>query len=86
MRNLIELKSVGCLLNIEKGIVYPQLQNGKADLTMPVYLNQEEVPSEWYRQLSLEDGLHVTKGLANAQGMTGEIRNDYLVYLKKQNR
>ena len=85
MGKLIELKSVGCLLNMEKGIVYPQYENGKPDMSMPISLIEDEVSSEWYRELSLEDGLHVTKGLANAQGMIGAIRNDYLVYLKKQN-
>ena len=88
MENLIELKSVGCLLDMEKGIVYPQFKDGEPDFSLPLHLREEEMSSDWYEELSLEDGLHVTKSLSLVDKYDGNkgwiMSNDYLDVLKNQ--
>lgn len=88
MDNLIELKSVGCLLDVEKGIAYPQFKDGEPDFSLPLHLREEEMSSDWYEQLSLEDGLHVTKSLSLVDKYDGNkgwiMSNDYLDVLKNQ--
>ena len=48
MPKLIELKSVGCHIDI-KGNVYPTFKNGEPDLNSPMQL--DECTIEWYDQL-----------------------------------
>tara|TARA_R110002153_G_scaffold237013_1_gene391151 strand:+ start:130 stop:498 length:369 start_codon:yes stop_codon:yes gene_type:complete len=64
MVNLIELKSVGSLLNLENGIIYPKLQNGKPDMSMAVYLIEVEILDEYYKKLSVIDALHIAKSIS----------------------
>tara|TARA_B100001287_G_C22547344_1_gene465119 strand:- start:96 stop:356 length:261 start_codon:yes stop_codon:yes gene_type:complete len=49
------LKSVGSFLDIKKGIIYPALNNNKADMNNPISLKHDEVNSEWYNELSSVD-------------------------------
>ena len=52
--NFVNLSSVGCVLNVENGLVYPMLVNGTADLEDDgVHLN--DVEEEWVDGLSKED-------------------------------
>ena len=53
--NLITLKSVGSLIDVEDKIVYPQMTNGLPDLDMGVELS--ECSDEWVLSLSVEDRL-----------------------------
>ena len=52
--SFVNLSSVGCVLNVENGLVYPMLVNGTADLEDDgVHLN--DVEEEWVDGLSKED-------------------------------
>ena len=52
--NFVNLSSVGCVLNVDNGLVYPMLVNGTADLEDDgVHLN--DVEEEWVDGLSKED-------------------------------
>ena len=52
--NFVNLSSVGCVLNVENGLVYPMLVNGTADLDDDgVHLN--DIEEEWVDGLSNED-------------------------------
>ena len=51
--NLVELNSVGSLIDIEEKIVYPQMTNGLPDLDMGVEVYQTS--DEWYEGLSEND-------------------------------
>ena len=62
--NLVELNSVGSILNLEEKIVYPQLQNGLPDLDCGVSLVEDEISIEWLDSLSQKD-LLVIKNLVN---------------------
>jgi len=59
MINLLRLNSVGCILDSESGMVYPQLElpNGDVmpDINMGTSLVDDEVSAEWYGELSSED-------------------------------
>ena len=50
---MIELKSVGSVIDPQEGIVYPIFKNGAIDLGMGVEL--EEVSDEWFDSLSEND-------------------------------
>jgi len=50
---MIELESVGSVIDPQDGIVYPLFQNGAIDLGNGVEL--EEVSDEWFDSLSEED-------------------------------
>ena len=50
---MIELESVGSVINPQNGMVYPQLTNGLPDLECGVEL--EEVSDEWIDALSDSD-------------------------------
>ena len=54
---LIELKSVGSLLDPDTGCIYPQYGNesGEPDLSCEISLLDDEVASDWYDMLSEED-------------------------------
>jgi hypothetical protein len=54
---LIELKSVGSLLDPDTGCIYPQYGNtsGEPDLSCEISLYDDEVASDWYDELSEED-------------------------------
>ena len=54
---LIELKSVGSLLDPDTGCIYPQYGNtsGEPDLSCEISLYDDEVASDWYDMLSEED-------------------------------
>ena len=51
--NLIQLNSVGSVIDIEEKIVYPQLVNGLPDLNMGVEVY--ETSDEWFDALSEGD-------------------------------
>jgi len=51
--NLIQLNSVGSVIDIEEKIVYPQLVNGLPDLDMGVEVY--ETSDEWFDTLSEGD-------------------------------
>ena len=51
--NLVELNSVGGLIDNEERIVYPQLTNGLPDLDNGIEL--DEIDIEWWMNLSIED-------------------------------
>lgn len=53
--NLQELKSVGCLIDLDTAEVYPQLENGQPDLEMGVSLYENDMPGDWLDALSGED-------------------------------
>jgi hypothetical protein len=50
---MIELESVGSVINPQNGIVYPQLINDAYDMECGVEL--EECSDEWFDSLSEED-------------------------------
>ena len=51
--NLVELNSVGSVISIEDGIVYPQLENGLPDLDCGVHIYK--VTDEWFEALNERD-------------------------------
>jgi hypothetical protein len=51
--NLLELNSVGSVIDIEEKVVYPQLTNGLPDLDMGVEVY--ETSDEWFEALSEGD-------------------------------
>ena len=60
--NLIQLNSVGSVIDIEEKIVYPQLINGLPDLNAGVEVYQTS--DEWFESLSNGDiGKLVTAGV-----------------------
>ena len=53
---LIELKSVGSLLDPDTGCIYPQFSGSDLpDLSLEISLTDDEVAEDWYSQLSQED-------------------------------
>ena len=53
---LIELKSVGSLLDPDTGMIYPQFSGSDLpDLSLEISLLDGEVSSEWIESLSEED-------------------------------
>jgi len=53
---LIELKSVGSLLDPDTGMIYPQFSGSELpDLSCEISLLDDEVASDWYDMLSEED-------------------------------
>jgi len=50
---MIELESVGCVVDTETRIVYPLFENGAIDLGMGVEF--EELAQDWLDQLSGDD-------------------------------
>lgn len=65
---LVELKSVGSLIDVKKGLIYPQYENGKADFSNPISLRDEEVSSDWYESLSPQDYKVVNQATNFAKG------------------
>ena len=64
--SFVNLSSVGCVLNVENGLVYPMLVNGTADLDDDgVHLN--DVEEEWVDGLSTEDAETVLTTSYNLQ-------------------
>ena len=60
--NLLELPSVGCVIDSETGIVYPLFENGDIDLDMGVEF--DEASDEWLESLSENDiNLLIEKGI-----------------------
>ena len=51
--NLLELNSVGSVIDIEEKVVYPQMTNGLPDLDMGVEVY--ETSDEWFEALSEGD-------------------------------
>ena len=62
--NLVELNSVGSIVDIDEKIVYPQLQNGLPDLDMGSSLIEDEIAGEWFDMLSEKDS-EIVKELVN---------------------
>tara|TARA_R100000231_G_scaffold129537_1_gene100950 strand:- start:255 stop:470 length:216 start_codon:yes stop_codon:yes gene_type:complete len=65
--NLVELKSVGSWVDLDKGIVYPSYANGSVDLDCPNSIMDDEFSEEWYSKLSNSDH---------------EVINEFIPYLK----
>jgi hypothetical protein len=62
----VNLDSVGSVLNVENGLVYPMLVNGTADLDDDgVHLN--DIEEEWVDGLSTEDAETVLTTSYNLQ-------------------
>ena len=57
--SLIELPSVGCLLDGDVGSVYPQMEDGTPDTECEISLLNDEVSHEWLDALSEVDYLKV---------------------------
>ena len=56
MSGLIELKSVGSLLDPDIGCIYPQFSDTDGpDLSCEISLYDGEVSADWYEALSEED-------------------------------
>ena len=55
MSGLIELKSVGSLLDTDVGVIYPQNEDGTPDYNCPISLYDDEVAADWWEALSDED-------------------------------
>jgi len=55
MSGLIELSSVGSLLDSDIGCIYPQNVDGTPDYGCEISLYDDEVSSEWIESLSDED-------------------------------
>jgi hypothetical protein len=53
MENLLELPSVGCVIDLDEQIVYPLFENGALDLGMGVEVS--ELDEEWVKALSWEE-------------------------------
>ena len=54
--NLIELKSVGSLLDPNTGTIYPQYSGtDEPDLSCPIELSEDEVAADWWDSLSSDD-------------------------------
>lgn len=54
----VELKSVGSLLDIDTGTIYPQFgveEGGGPDWSCPIELSEGEVAADWWEALSKED-------------------------------
>lgn len=56
MTNLIELKSVGCMIDA-KGIIYPQFADGSVDCESG--MDWDMCSKEFYSKLSKEDRLKI---------------------------
>ena len=52
---LIVLESVGSVFDTEKGVIYPQLENGGYDKEFSISIDEEEVALDWWDSLSEED-------------------------------
>ena len=57
---LVELKSVGCVLDPDTAEVYPLFENGGIDLGSGVSLYEDPMPGDWIDALNEED-LEVVK-------------------------
>ena len=55
MEKLIKLNSVGSIVDIDSGMIYPMYEDGTVDFTFGISLGEEEVSSEWYEELSVKD-------------------------------
>tara|TARA_B100000900_G_C20447593_1_gene661765 strand:- start:355 stop:561 length:207 start_codon:yes stop_codon:yes gene_type:complete len=59
MNKLIELKSVGSMLDVSKGVIYPMYKedglNSQYDTDCPISIIDDEVSSDWWDSLSDED-------------------------------
>ena len=57
--NLVELKSVGSILDVSKGVIYPQLNDSSSiyeyDMGCPISFVDDEVSSEWWDALTKEE-------------------------------
>jgi len=49
------LNSVGSVIDMETGMIYPQNEDGTFDFKLSISLVDDEVSSEWWDSLSLED-------------------------------
>ena len=52
---MIELESVGCVLDPETAEVYPLFEDGAIDLGSGVSLTDDEMPGDWIDALSEKD-------------------------------
>ena len=51
--NLVELNSVGCLIDVEEQLIYPQLDNGLPDFEVDVSI--WDIVDDWVAELSDKD-------------------------------
>ena len=61
---MIELESVGCILDPETAEVYPLFEDGAIDLGSGVSLTDDEMPGDWIDALSEKD-LEIVKKYVN---------------------
>ena len=61
---MIELESVGCVLDPETAEVYPLFEDGAIDLGSGVSLTDDEMPGDWIDALSEKD-LEIVKKYVN---------------------
>jgi hypothetical protein len=52
---MLYLKSVGCFLDQDRGIIYPSFTNDTPDLNAGVSLTEDIIPGEWIESLDKED-------------------------------
>lgn len=60
---LIVLESVGSVFDTNKGVIYPQNQDGSYDKDFSISIDEEEVAMDWWESLSLEDYQTVKYGV-----------------------
>ena len=58
---LINLNSVGTVLNVNTGLTYPMLANGEPDLSDMVAVHVTDVDEEWVNSLSSADSVIFTE-------------------------
>ena len=51
--NIVELKSVGSVIDMDDLVIFPMMENGEVDFTMGVAT--DEVSDEWMSSLSVID-------------------------------
>ena len=54
---IVELNSVGCVMDTNEMLVFPQMENGTVDIDNPVHI--DDVSEEWMSTLSHEDFVKV---------------------------
>ena len=55
MKNLVELRSVGCHVDLVEKLVYPTLKNGMPDFECPTPFVKDEMSKEWWDSLDWID-------------------------------
>ena len=90
---LIEIKSVGSVIDTDSGNIYPLNQDGTVDFTFGISLENEEVSSDWYDGLSdleLKKVLYIQKFLQCSPKINGKrtiyLTNDILKIVEENTK